>query len=338
MWFLPSCVNAKAQREQREDQPPRSAARIRHADSTSTARPATPAASAARGGACAPCFSVMFVSRCHAFQAFIRKLPRVLLAGAACRCRRCRLLPVLAVAACRCTVACVGMHIRPDRPACREPACRQAASTPPQRRRQPFALRDIRKRLHLRARGNIRRRRILAQLQRPDVRHDRPAVCRRHLRRVVRHRAIAVRHHVEEVAQRSSLQPRACGSSPPARSRAAQSCPRHCPPASGTACSTRCTAPARAPAPASSPGRASIALLAVHQAGVEVRCPHAAVRAPPCSPPAAAPSGRPHKSSCPAAERTSAGPACPAGIRPAASAAAIAPTAASLFSFRIAVP
>ena len=34
--------------------------------------------------------------------------------------------------------------------------------------------------------------RVLAQLQRPDVSHDRPAIRRRHLRRVVRHRAVAV--------------------------------------------------------------------------------------------------------------------------------------------------
>ena len=50
-------------------------------------------------------------------------------------------------------------------------------------------------------------RRALAELQRADVGGDRPAVGHRHLRRVVLHRAEAVRHHVEEIADRRVAQP-----------------------------------------------------------------------------------------------------------------------------------
>src|SRR5438045_9789088 len=46
----------------------------------------------------------------------------------------------------------------------------------------------------------IRCRRVLAVLERADVRDDRPPIARRNLRAVVGHRAEAVRDHVEEVA------------------------------------------------------------------------------------------------------------------------------------------
>src|SRR5437879_2409247 len=43
-------------------------------------------------------------------------------------------------------------------------------------------------------------RRHLAQLQRTNIGNDGPAILRRHLRRVTRHRAPTVRHHVEEMS------------------------------------------------------------------------------------------------------------------------------------------
>ena len=41
---------------------------------------------------------------------------------------------------------------------------------------------------------------VLAQLQGADVGGDRPAVARRNLLPVIRHRAVALGHHVEEMA------------------------------------------------------------------------------------------------------------------------------------------
>ena len=93
--------------------------------------------------------------------------------------------------------------------------------------------------LHLRARRHILRRRRLAQLQCANVRRHRPAIRRRQLRRVVRHRAVAVRHHVKVVRDRLRTCAPGRADWPPACSRAAQSRPARCPPASGTACS-RC--------------------------------------------------------------------------------------------------
>ena len=49
-------------------------------------------------------------------------------------------------------------------------------------------------------RRHVVHRRALAQLQRADVGGDRPAIGHRHLRRIVLHRAEAVGHDVEEVA------------------------------------------------------------------------------------------------------------------------------------------
>jgi hypothetical protein len=62
---------------------------------------------------------------------------------------------------------------------------------------------------HLRrvAARNIRRGRVLAQLQRADIRHDVPAIARRDLRTVVRHPAEAVRHDVEEIPRLGLPQP-----------------------------------------------------------------------------------------------------------------------------------
>src|SRR5688500_9013770 len=48
--------------------------------------------------------------------------------------------------------------------------------------------------------------RVLAQLQRPDVRRDGPAIDRRHLDGVVSHGAVTVSDHVEEVPNWSRTQ------------------------------------------------------------------------------------------------------------------------------------
>ena len=66
-------------------------------------------------------------------------------------------------------------------------------------------------------------RRVLAELQRADVGGDRPAVARRDLRGVVRHRAEAVGDHVEEVAD-GACRSRSRGSDAGWRSRAARPC------------------------------------------------------------------------------------------------------------------
>src|ERR1700722_5975949 len=55
--------------------------------------------------------------------------------------------------------------------------------------------------------GNIRLRRLLAQLKRFDVGHNRPAVRWYNLRRIVRHGTVAVRNHMKEVAQWRRLKP-----------------------------------------------------------------------------------------------------------------------------------
>src|SRR5271170_2766660 len=57
-------------------------------------------------------------------------------------------------------------------------------------------------------RRDIRLGRLLAQLQSLDVRHNRPTIRRSDLRRVIRHRAVAVRDHMKEVSQRRALEPR----------------------------------------------------------------------------------------------------------------------------------
>ena len=64
-----------------------------------------------------------------------------------------------------------------------------------------------RRRRHRLSRRHIRHGRVLAQLQRPDVGHDAPAVARRNLRSVVGHDAEAVGHDVEEISQRRLAQP-----------------------------------------------------------------------------------------------------------------------------------
>jgi hypothetical protein len=55
---------------------------------------------------------------------------------------------------------------------------------------------------HLRAGGNVLNFRSLTQLQCAYISRHRPAIHRGQLRRVIRHGAVAVRHHVEVVADR----------------------------------------------------------------------------------------------------------------------------------------
>ena len=122
-----------------------------------------------------------------------------------------------------------------DRPAPPSPAASTAAHT----RQMPLVRRNIFQIPDLRARRHILRRRRLAQLQRANVGRNRPAILRRQLRRVVGHRAVAMRHHVEVVRKRLRHAAPGRADWPPACSRAAQSRPARCPRASGTACS-RC--------------------------------------------------------------------------------------------------
>ena len=90
---------------------------------------------------------------------------------------------------------CVCVHLGPKRSS--------AGASPPWPRR-----RCRRRDLGRVAARHVGRRRVLAQLQRADVGDDRPAIARRDLRPVVRHRAEAVGHHVEEVADRRPVRSR----------------------------------------------------------------------------------------------------------------------------------
>ena len=49
--------------------------------------------------------------------------------------------------------------------------------------------------------------RVLAELQRSDISYDRPTIARLNLRRVIRHGAESIGHHVEEISQRRLAQP-----------------------------------------------------------------------------------------------------------------------------------
>ena len=69
-------------------------------------------------------------------------------------------------------------------------------------RRQILRSRNILQLRHLRPSRNVRGSSTLAQLQGPDICRHRPAILRRQLRRVIRHRPIPVRNHIEVMAQR----------------------------------------------------------------------------------------------------------------------------------------
>ena len=120
----------------------------------------------------------------------------------------------------------------------RRPACEYVVSTfsVPPARRLGAAGRSSSAR---RSAGTSSTVASLAELQRADVRGDRPAVGDRHLRRVVLHRAEAVGHHVEEVADRRVAQPLLVVRRRLRGSRAARSsrCPRRS--GRGTASRTR---------------------------------------------------------------------------------------------------
>src|ERR1035438_3023507 len=57
------------------------------------------------------------------------------------------------------------------------------------------------------ARRDIGGRGVLAQLQRPDVGRDAPAVAGRNLRGIIEHDSESIGHYVVEISQRNFLQP-----------------------------------------------------------------------------------------------------------------------------------
>src|SRR6187402_3837870 len=67
--------------------------------------------------------------------------------------------------------------------------------------RETFTLGNVFELFHLRARLDISRSCMLRKLQSADVRCNRPAIFGCDLRSIIRHRAVAVRHHAEEVAK-----------------------------------------------------------------------------------------------------------------------------------------
>ena len=190
MWLRPSCDERKRQRQQREDSRDVSA-RVRHASSTS-------GAASDAGSTRGPLIGVRRALRVVRVQMTFRfglgerdslSIACSAFAGSSRLARRGLRRRILAIGAGR----QLSEEFRcPGCSACRR---RRSAAAPTHCAKlagRPSLSAMVASDSMLRARRRIRRLRTLAQLQRLDVGHDGPAVLRRNLRRVVRHRAVSV--------------------------------------------------------------------------------------------------------------------------------------------------
>ena len=183
MWFLPSCVNAKGAARQDRATAATISARIRHAETIRRCSKRCRQRAAARGGRRGARLLLRYVrvqmtfvsslrseaSEVTASVLFVRTSPAGVVG------------PVLSVSQRRSPLPVAPGAGRTYSPSSGVPVTAVGGSVHSSANvgGKPSLLGDARQRLNMRARRNIRLRRLLAQLQRLDVSHDRPAIRRR---------------------------------------------------------------------------------------------------------------------------------------------------------------